>query len=149
VRAVVQRVRWATVQVGDEVVGSIGPGILALIGVRHGDDQAAVTWLGEKLAQLRIFEDEAGKMNRSVLEVGGEALVVSQFTLYGDVRKGRRPNFMAAAAPEVAQALIEQLVHDLRGRGLPTATGRFGAHMAVASQNDGPVTIILDTPAGR
>jgi D-tyrosyl-tRNA(Tyr) deacylase len=103
-------------------------------------------WLVEKLAHLRVFEDGAGKMNRSMLETGGAALVVSQFTLYGDVRKGRRPSFVGAAPPEVAEALIERVVAGLRERGVPTETGRFRAHMAVELENDGPVTILLESP---
>ncbi|MGH2354672.1 MAG: D-aminoacyl-tRNA deacylase [Chloroflexota bacterium] len=147
-RAVVQRVAWAKVQVDREVIGAIGPGVLALIGVRHGDGTPDVAWLAEKLAHLRIFEDDAGKMNHSVLDARGEALVVSQFTLYGDARKGRRPNFVDAAPPPVAEALIDDLITALRAHGVPTVSGRFGAHMAVLLENDGPVTIILDTPSG-
>ncbi len=146
-RAVVQRVTRASVCVDGEVVGEIGAGLLALVGVRHGDGPGDVAWLVDKLSHLRIFEDDAGKMNRSLLDTLGAALVVSQFTLYGDVRRGRRPSFAAAAGPEVASVLIAGLVEGLRRRGIPTATGRFGAQMSVALENDGPVTLILDTPA--
>jgi D-aminoacyl-tRNA deacylase len=146
VRAVVQRVSRARVRAGGEVVGEIGPGLLAFVGVGLADRPADALWLVEKLAHLRVFEDDAGKMNRSMLETGGAALVVSQFTLYGDARKGRRPSFAGAAPPEVADALIERVVAGLRERGVPTQTGRFGAHMAVELENDGPVTILLESP---
>ena len=145
-RAVVQRVTAASVRVDGEVIGAIERGLLALVAARHQDDVGQADWLAEKLAQLRIFEDEQGKMNRSVLEIGGAALVISQFTLYGDARRGRRPSFLAAAAPEVAKPLVERVVAGLRQRGVATATGRFGAQMMVSLVNDGPVTIILETP---
>jgi D-tyrosyl-tRNA(Tyr) deacylase len=121
--------------------------MLVLVAATHGDGPADVAWLVHKLANLRIFEDDAGKMNRSLLETGGAALVVSQFTLYGDTRKGRRPSFVGAAPPDVAAALIEQVVAGLDAAGVPTATGRFGAHMSVSLENDGPVTLILESPA--
>jgi D-aminoacyl-tRNA deacylase len=146
VRAVVQRVARASVRAGGETVAQIEAGLLALVGVGEGDGAADVAWLVDKLAHLRIFEDCAGKMNHSLLESGGAALVVSQFTLYGDARKGRRPSFSAAARPEVAEGLIAQVVAGLRSLGVPAETGRFGAHMAVDLQNDGPVTIILESP---
>jgi D-tyrosyl-tRNA(Tyr) deacylase len=147
VRAVVQRVSRARVSTGGEVVGQIGRGLLAFVGVGHEDGPADVAWLVDKLAYLRVFEDDAGRMNRSMLDTGGAALVVSQFTLYGDVRKGRRPSFVGAAPPDAADRLIQQVVAGLRQRGVPTETGRFGAHMAVELENDGPVTIILHSPA--
>jgi len=146
VRAVVQRVRTASVRVEGEPVAAIGRGLLALVAAAPGDGPRQVEWLAEKLAHLRIFEDDAGKMNRSLLEVGGEALIVSQFTLYGDARKGRRPSFLGAARPEVAEPLIEALCESLRRAGVPTRMGRFGAHMVVSLENDGPVTLILDSP---
>jgi D-tyrosyl-tRNA(Tyr) deacylase len=146
VRAVVQRVTQAAVHAGDEVVGQIGPGLLALVAAHQHDTVADAAWMAEKLAHLRIFEDDAGKMNLALQDVGGEALVISQFTLYGDVRKGRRPNFMAAAPPEVAAPLVEQLVRGLRAGGIRTATGRFGAHMRVSLVNDGPVTLVVESP---
>ncbi|MCS7051469.1 MAG: D-aminoacyl-tRNA deacylase [Thermomicrobium sp.] len=144
-RVLVQRVSQAQVTVDGTVVGSIGRGVLLLVGVRHGDDRATATWMAQKVAHLRIFEDDAGKMNRSVLEVGGSALVVSQFTLYADVRKGRRPSFVEAASPEEARPLIDVFAEALRSLGLPVETGVFGAHMDVALVNDGPVTIWLDS----
>ncbi|BDG59278.1 D-aminoacyl-tRNA deacylase [Caldinitratiruptor microaerophilus] len=150
-RAVVQRVSRARVtvvegQTGSEVpVGEIGPGLVVLLGVRTGDEPAAARYLAEKVAHLRIFEDDAGKMNRSLLDVGGSALVVSQFTLYGDVRRGRRPGFDWAARPEVAEPLYEAFCAELRALGVPVATGRFQAHMRVELVNDGPVTILLDS----
>ena len=143
-RVVVQRVSEASVTVEGEVVGAIGPGLLALVGVREGDTQVEADWLAAKLAQLRIFADPEGRFNLSVLDVGGAALVVSQFTLYGDARKGRRPDFIRAARPEVAEPLVAYLAERLRAAGVPTATGRFGAHMAVRLTNDGPVTLILE-----
>ncbi|HVG95995.1 MAG TPA: D-aminoacyl-tRNA deacylase [Chloroflexota bacterium] len=145
-RAVVQRVSQAHVRVGEREVGRIGSGLLVLVAATHGDGPADAAWLVDKLANLRIFEDDSGKMNRSLLDSGGAALVVSQFTLYGDTRRGRRPSFVGAAAPELAAGLIEQVVAGLGASGIPTATGRFGAHMMVALENDGPVTLILDSP---
>lgn len=143
-RLLLQRVSSASVSVDGAVVAAIGPGLLALVGVRRGDGPEEAAWLAEKMANLRIFEDDEGKMNRSVLEVGGEALVVSQFTLYGDARKGRRPGFSDAAPPEEAEPLIEQFVSLLRAAGLPTRTGVFRAHMLVRLDNDGPVTLLLE-----
>jgi D-tyrosyl-tRNA(Tyr) deacylase len=144
-RAVVQRVSKARAQVGDRVVGEIGRGLLVLVGVAAEDGPADVQYLAGKVRELRVFGDEAGKMNRSVDECGGAVLVVSQFTLLGDVRKGRRPSFDAAAPPEVAKALYEDLVRQLRADGLTVATGEFQAQMAVELVNDGPVTILLDS----
>ena len=147
-RAVVQRVTEASVAVGGEIVARIGPGLLALVAARHGDDAAAARWLAEKLVHLRIFDDDEGKLNRSVLDTGGSALIVSQFTLYGDARKGRRPSYIDAAPPEAAEPLVEAVAEAMRGLGVPTQTGRFRAHMRVTLVNDGPVTLILETPAG-
>lgn len=144
-RVVVQRVSRASVAVAGETVGEIGPGFLALVGFARGDDEAEVRWMADKLAGLRIFSDDRGRMNRSVVDVGGEALVVSQFTLYGDAAKGRRPSFAKAASPEVAVRLYESFVAAL-GRRLPNPvrTGRFGAAMEVELVADGPVTLLLE-----
>ena len=147
-RAVVSRVAWARVVADGELTGEIGPGLLVLVGVTHGDSEADAAWLAAKLAGLRVFDDGQGKMNRSVTEVGGSALVVSQFTLYGDARRGRRPSYVAAAPPEVAAPLVEAMAKALAGAGVPVATGRFGAHMLVESAGDGPVTILLDSAGG-
>ncbi|HEX4609935.1 MAG TPA: D-aminoacyl-tRNA deacylase [Urbifossiella sp.] len=144
-RAVIQRVRRAAVTVGSEPVGAVGAGWLVLLGVAPTDTPAEAVWLADKVANLRAFEDEAGKMNRSVLDAGGGVLVVSQFTLYGDCRKGRRPSFTGAAPPAVAEPLYERFAAELRAVGLPVATGRFGADMQVELVNDGPVTFVLDT----
>ena len=130
--------------VDGRVVGEIGAGLCCLVGVTHGDDQQAAVKLAAKLWHLRIFADENGHMNRSVAEVGGEVLVVSQFTLYGDTRKGRRPSFIDAAAPEEAARLIDELVAELRRLGATVATGSFGAEMKVELTNDGPVTLMLE-----
>jgi D-tyrosyl-tRNA(Tyr) deacylase len=147
-RAVIQRVSRASVTVGDEVVGAIGPGLLVLLGVAPGDSEQDGRWLAAKLAALRIFPDEQDKMNLSLLESGGEALVVSQFTLYGDARKGRRPSFVSAAPPELAEPLYERFCDALAAAGVRhVARGRFGASMEVALVNHGPVTLILDTPS--
>jgi len=143
-RAVVQRVSEASVTVDGEVVGRIGRGLVVLLGVRQGDTEAEARWLANKIANLRIFPDEDGKFNLSALDVGGEALVVSQFTLYGDVRRGRRPDFTRAARPEVAEPLCDKFVEYLRQAGLHVETGIFGALMLVKIFNDGPVTIILE-----
>ena len=139
-----QRVAQARVRVDHRVVGEIGAGLCCLVGVTHADDQAAAVKLAAKLRHLRIFADENGHMNRSVAEVGGEILVVSQFTLYGDTRKGRRPSFVAAAAPDDAARLIDELVAELRRLGTTVATGSFGAEMMVELTNDGPVTLMLE-----
>lgn len=144
-RAVVQRVSAASVTVEGRKVGSIGPGLLVLLGVARGDTEKDGEYLAEKLAGLRIFEDEEEKMNRSVAQIGGSILLVSQFTLYGDVRHGRRPSFTQAAPPEEANRLYEDLAQKLRDKGLPVETGQFQAHMEVALVNDGPVTILLDS----
>ena len=144
-RAVLQRVRRAKVTVGAEVVGEIGPGWLVLLGVGPADAAADAAWLADKVANLRAFADDAGKMNRSVLDVGGAVLAVSQFTLYGDCRKGRRPSFTGAAAPDAAVPLYEAFLDAVRALGVPVAAGRFGADMRVELVNDGPVTLILDS----
>ncbi|QEF96732.1 D-tyrosyl-tRNA(Tyr) deacylase [Stieleria maiorica] len=142
-KVVLQRVSEASVSVAGEVVGEIGTGFLALVGIGHGDDETVVRWMAEKTAVLRVFEDEAGKMNRSVIDVGGSVLAVSQFTLYGDCRKGRRPAFTDAAPPEVAERLYELYVEELKGQGIGVETGVFAADMKVALVNDGPVTMLL------
>lgn len=144
-RAVVQRVSRARVAVGAQVGGEIGPGLVVLLGVGRGDTPEAAAYLAEKTAHLRIFDDEQGKMNRSLLDVQGAALVVSQFTLYGDARGQRRPSFIQAAAPEEANRLYEEFVRALRGLGVRVETGFFQARMAVELTNDGPVTILLDS----
>jgi D-tyrosyl-tRNA(Tyr) deacylase len=144
-RAVAQRVSSARVEVGTEVVGSIGAGLLVYLGAGKTDGDDAPAWMAQKLESLRIFEDEAGKMNRSVREAGGQVLVISQFTLYGDVRKGRRPGFDAAAPPERAEQLYESVCAALRQRSLHVQTGRFRADMQVVAQVDGPVTILIDS----
>lgn len=144
-RAVVQRVSAARVVVDGQTVGEIGAGLLVLLGVTHADTTEHAARLATKLAGLRIFNDDDGKMNRDVQEVSGGVLVVSQFTLHGDCRKGRRPSFVEAARPEQAEPLYLEFVRQLRGLGLPTATGVFGADMKVSLTNDGPVTLILDT----
>lgn len=145
-RAVIQRVTHASVTVDGETVGSIGPGLVVLLGVAGGDGPEQAERLAAKIAELRIFADAEGRFNRSLVESGGEALVVSQFTLLADVRKGRRPSFVAAAAPEDAAPLVELFAASLRGHGIRVAMGRFGAHMLVQLENDGPVTLVLDTP---
>jgi len=147
-RAVIQRVTRASVQVDGQVVGRIGPGLVLLLGVAKGDTEQDLAYLVEKIRVLRIFSDEAGKMNRSLVEVGGAVLVISQFTLLGDTRKGRRPGFDFAAEPTTAKALYDQFVERLRGTGLTVATGVFGAYMEVELVNDGPVTFVLDSRAG-
>jgi len=144
-RAVVQRVTQARVRIGGEIVGEIGTGLLVLLGVTHTDTPTDAKWLAEKIAGLRIFADADGKMNRDVTEAGGGILVVSQFTLYGDCKKGRRPSFIDAAGPDMAIPLYEAFVNGLRALGIPTATGRFGAMMQVELTNDGPVTLIVDS----
>jgi D-tyrosyl-tRNA(Tyr) deacylase len=145
VRAVVQRVTRASVRVGDETIASIGHGLLILFGVGSDDTPQAAQTLASKIADLRIFDDETGKMNRSIREVGGAALIVPQFTLYADVRRGRRPDFTAAAHPGDGRRLYEAFVGFVRGRDVEAAAGRFGAHMVVTLENDGPVTVVLTT----
>jgi D-tyrosyl-tRNA(Tyr) deacylase len=143
-RAVVQRVSSAQVRVKGEVVGRIGKGLLILLGIAPTDTDTEVEWMAEKCTGLRIFEDDEGKMNRSLEEVGGAALVISQFTLFGDCRKGKRPSFVGAAPPELAEALYEKFAQSLRDRGIETATGIFAARMEVELTNYGPVTLIID-----
>lgn len=143
-RAVVQRVQRASVKVGARTVGEIGPGLLSLVGVTHDDDDTRARRLAGKIAHLRVFADAAGAMNRSVVDVGGGVLVVSQFTLYADTSRGRRPSWVAAARPEYAEPLVGMLVAELRGLGLEVATGTFGADMQIEVVNDGPVTLLLD-----
>ncbi|HUG48314.1 MAG TPA: D-aminoacyl-tRNA deacylase [Candidatus Limnocylindria bacterium] len=143
-RLLIQRVARAEVSVGDEVVGSIGEGLVVLVGVGRADDQVVAGRLADKCVELRIFRDEEGRTNRSLLDVGGEVLAVSQFTLYADTRKGRRPSFLDAAPPEQGEALYEEFVRALEARGVRVARGVFGAEMEVALVNDGPMTIWLD-----
>ncbi len=145
VRAVVQRVSEASVRAAGELVEGIGPGLLVLLGIRRDDGEADVAYLADKVLNLRVFPDEGGQMNRSVLDVAGSILVVSQFTLYGDARRGRRPSYTEAAAPQEAQRLYELFVARLRPTGLQVATGVFRAMMDVALVNQGPVTILLDS----
>lgn len=145
-RAILQRVQRGHVTVDEQMVGQIGPGYVILVGVTHGDGPAEVTKLAEKIAHLRVFEDKQGKMNLSALDTGAEMLVISQFTLYADARKGRRPSFTNAALPDAAEPLVAQFAARLQALGVKkVATGVFGAHMLVHIENDGPVTIILDT----
>lgn len=143
-RALLQRVSKASVKVNGQTISSIGKGLLILLGVGHGDGEEQAKFLAEKVANLRVFEDEQGKTNLSILDVKGEAIVVSQFTLYADTRKGRRPSFIDAALPDVAEPLVDRFVDLLRGYGVPSQTGKFGAHMQVEIHNDGPVTIWLE-----
>lgn len=147
-RCVVQRVKKASVTVAGEVVGKIGPGYMVLIGVSVEDTEKDVRYMADKVPNLRIFEDAEDKMNLSLKDVGGEILAVSQFTLYGDARGGRRPSFIAAARPEAANELYEQLVASWREQGIHVETGRFRTHMEVGLVNDGPVTILLDSMKG-
>ena len=143
-RAIIQRVTRARVTVASRVAGEIQTGVLILLGVGRADTPESAEYLAEKIANLRIFADDAGKMNRSLVEIGGSALVVSQFTLYGDTRGGRRPSYIQAASPEEANRLYEEFVRCLRSFGVPVETGVFQAHMEVELVNDGPVTILLD-----
>ncbi|QJC52855.1 D-tyrosyl-tRNA(Tyr) deacylase [Paenibacillus albicereus] len=144
-KVVVQRCSSAQVAVEGETTGRIGRGLLLLVGITHEDSEADLRWMADKIVGLRIFEDESGKMNLSVKEAGGDILSVSQFTLYGDARKGRRPNFMAAARPEQAEPMYEAFNAALRASGLKVETGRFGAMMDVSLVNDGPVTLVIDS----
>jgi D-tyrosyl-tRNA(Tyr) deacylase len=144
-RSCIQRVSEARVTVDGQLTGQIGRGLVVLLGVGAGDSQTEVSWLADKIIGLRVFEDDAGKMNRSIEDVGGAMLVVSQFTLYGDCRKGRRPSFIDAAPPELAENLYNDFVARLRAAGIEVATGRFREHMQVSLVNDGPVTLWIDT----
>ena len=144
-KAVIQRVRSAEVHVDDQLLGSIGKGLLVFVGIAKGDGENDLSYLTSKIPDLRIFEDESGKFNRSLKEVGGEMLVVSQFTLYGDCRKGRRPSFTEAEEPEAARHLYDRFVSQLRGEGISVQTGAFQAKMEVHLINDGPVTLLLDS----
>jgi D-tyrosyl-tRNA(Tyr) deacylase len=146
VRSVLQRVSRAKVSIDGEIVAEIGPGLLVLLAAAHGDGPEQIRWLAEKVTGLRIFSDDAGKMNLSLKQVGGEMLIVSQFTLYGDCRKGRRPSFTGSAPPEEAGKLYEEFIEAVRGQGVHTRHGVFGAMMDVELVNDGPVTLIVDTP---
>jgi D-tyrosyl-tRNA(Tyr) deacylase len=148
-RAVIQRVRRAQVIIDGGAVGQIGPGLVVFLGVGKEDGQEEVDWMVEKIAHLRIFEDDEGRMDRSVLETGGEALVISQFTLYGDARKGRRPDFTAAAGSVEAEPLYHRFVQSLGARGVPVQSGVFGARMLVQLDNDGPVTLLFEREAKR
>ena len=143
-RIVLQRVTQGRVLVGGETVSEIGPGLVILLGIGQDDGEEQARYLAGKVANLRIFEDEAGKMNRSVLDVGGEAIVISQFTLYADTRKGRRPSFTDAALPDVASPLVQRFADLLEGEGVPPQTGVFGAHMVIDLSNDGPVTLWME-----
>jgi len=146
-RAVIQRVRQASVSVEGETVGAISTGLMILIGVTRTDTEDDARWLAQKIATLRIFEDDAGKFNLSVIDIHASALVVSQFTLYADARRGRRPDFIDAARPEIAEPLVNRFVELLREQGLRVETGKFQARMLVQISNDGPVTLVLDSPA--
>lgn len=144
-RAVIQRVSEARVEVEGTIVGQIGPGLLVYLGVGREDTEADAQFMAEKLANLRIFSDEAGKMNRSVIDIGGKVLLISNFTLYGDCRKGRRPGFDAAGEPTLAEGLYEKVAELIAREDVPVEKGSFGAHMHVTSLNDGPVTFLLDS----
>ena len=143
-RVLIQRVSQASVTINQQTISKIGKGLLILLGVGHNDGEQQVQFLAEKVANLRIFEDEQGKTNLSILDVKGEAIVVSQFTLYADTRKGRRPSFIDAALPDIAAPLVDRFIEFLRGHGVPTQSGQFGEHMQVEIHNDGPVTIWLE-----
>lgn len=143
-RTLIQRVSKASVTVEDKVISNIGKGLVVLLGIGHDDGEEQVKFLVDKVANLRIFEDDQGKTNLSILDVEGEAIVVSQFTLYANTQRGRRPSFIEAALPEVAEPLVDRFVELLRGHGVSTQTGQFGAHMEVEIYNDGPVTIWLE-----
>ena len=144
-RGLVQRVTSSAVKIDGEIIGAIGPGLNILVGVTHDDTEAEAKYLAEKCVNLRIFEDEAGKMNRSLLDIGGEALIISQFTLYGDTTQGRRPFFGDAARPEIAEPLYEKFIALVKSYGVNVATGKFGGDMKVEIHNDGPVTLMIES----
>lgn len=143
-RAVLQRVKRGSVKIGEDTIAEIGPGLVILLGIGPTDGEDEARYLAEKIANLRIFEDQEGKINHSILDMGGQAIVVSQFTLYADTRKGRRPSFTQAAPPEIASPLVNRFAELLAEQGVPTQTGEFGAHMLVEITNDGPVTIWME-----
>lgn len=143
-KILIQRVTQASVEVNGEVVGSIGPGVLVFVGITHGDTASQVEWLASKLVNLRIFEDAQGKLNQSLQEQKGSALIISQFTLYADCNAGRRPSFTQAAPPEIANPLYDQFIDEVRKSGITTATGIFGAEMKVSLINDGPITVMVE-----
>ncbi len=145
-RSVIQRVSRARVTIEGEETGKIGRGLVVLLGIHHSDTPKDIKWMSDKIINLRIFEDDNGKMNNSLFDINGEVLIVSQFTLYGDCRKGRRPGYSSAARPEIAEPLYEQFVERVRQNGIPTATGTFQKMMNVELVNDGPVTLIVDSP---
>jgi len=144
-RSVIQRVKKASVNVNGTSIGAISEGFLVLLGIQQTDSKKEIDWMAEKIANLRIFEDDKGKMNLSLLDVAGEMLIVSQFTLYGDCRKGRRPGYSSAALPDIAEPLYEAFIDRVKKMGIQTATGQFGAMMEVSLINDGPVTLLLDS----
>lgn len=144
-RAVIQRVSRASVTVAGETTGEIGAGVLVLLGIHRDDGTKEILWMAEKIINLRIFEDENGKMNNSLLDTGGAMLIVSQFTLYGDCRKGRRPGYSSAAPPDSAKNLYQQFIDNVKQKNIPVSCGRFQAHMDVELVNDGPVTLMLDS----
>lgn len=144
-RSVVQRVSEASVTIDDKIAGQIGRGLVVLLGIKQGDTEKDASWLAEKIVNLRIFEDDKGKMNLSLADIGGEMLIISQFTLFGDCRKGRRPGFSSAAPPELAEPLYRQFIEKVNNLEIKTATGIFQAEMAVQLTNDGPVTMLLDS----
>ncbi len=148
-RAVIQRVTQARVRVGDETTAAIERGLLVLVAAGQGDEDKDAVWLADKIVGLRIFPDEADRMNRSLMDAGGEVIAVSQFTLFGDCRKGRRPSFVGALEPEQAERLVERFVARVREQGVKCGTGRFGAHMQVELVNDGPVTLLVDSATSR
>lgn len=148
-KALLQRVRSAQVTVDGERIGVIGPGLVVFVGVEQGDDENDALTLADKTAQLRIFPDETGRFDRSIIDVGGAVLVISQFTLMADTRRGRRPSFTAAAPPTVSEPLVQRFAEAFQNAGLRVATGRFGAHMLVSLENDGPVTLLLESRRGE
>ena len=144
-RAVIQRVKYASVTVNGHVIGSVGPGVAVFIGIHRNDGEAVINWMAEKIVNLRLFPDEDEKMNLSLADIGEEMLIVSQFTLYGDCRKGRRPGYSEAAPPEIAEPLYKQFINQINKKGIRTATGTFQAKMEVSLVNDGPVTLLVDS----